>query len=164
VKAHVISSFVLCTRCTDCTIVYSSMNWLKWSIVEMTCKLILLTHPWSTRASLTVKLPLPDAAKTLGAMSLGLRSWAQVLCQKEVFAPSPIIILVDAAKRVSKSWRKVFLAQPMERLVLPIPAITNVHNQPNRNTLAKLFESSTPRPPRLTGRVTIGHLTLHLPR
>lgn len=98
-KAHVISSFVLCMRRTDCTIVYSSKNWLKWSIVEMTCKLILLTHPWSTSASLTIKLRLPDAAKTLGAMSLGLRSWAQVLFQKEVFAPSPIIILVDAAKR-----------------------------------------------------------------
>jgi hypothetical protein len=69
---------------------------------------------------------LPDAVKTLGAMSFGRRPWAHAIYHKEVFAPSPFFIIFILQTVVSQSRRKVFVAQPMKRLALPILAKTNV--------------------------------------
>jgi hypothetical protein len=137
-------------RLYDCP----KLNWLKWSIDEMACRLILLTHPWWASASLTVELRLSDAAKTLGAMSLGRWSWTQALRQKEVFAPSPIVILVAATKRRQPVLLQGFLSISHGASGLAHSS----HSQRNHNALANLSESSIPRPSRFIGRVTVGQL------
>ena len=111
------------------------------------------------RASCSVLFFLFEISNNDGATSLGLRPCIHALSQNFVFLPSPIVIVVAAAKR---SWSVSLqgISSPVQGLLFGFQAL---HNHRRRSARANFFRCRTPKPPFFFDLAVLIQLTLHFP-
>ena len=111
------------------------------------------------KASYSVLFFLFEISNNDGATSLGLQPCIHALSQNCVFLPSPIIIVVAAAKR-SRSVSLQGISSPIQGLLSGFQAR---HNHHKRSAHAKIFRCRTPKPPFFFDLAVLIQLTLHFP-
>ena len=111
------------------------------------------------RASCSVLFFLFEISNNDGATSLGLRPCIHALSQNFVFLPSPIVIVVAAAKR---SWSVSLqgISSPVQGL---LSGFQTLHNHRRRSARANFFRCRTPKPPFFFDLAVLIQLTLHFP-
>ena len=146
-------STVCRTRPQSCT------NSTKCVMLKVVVFLISRIQLLFCKASATVRHFLLEALNKFGAMSLGRRPCSQPDCQNFVFFPSPMVIVVQAAKR-SRSVSSQGISEPTHAFS---GETHSCHSQRSRRAREDFSKFRSRRSPISLGRQEHVQLILHFP-